>query len=87
MCPMACSAAIVVAALIPDLGKIEPGAIAHAHRYVRGQQPLEAHARLVVHTEFQVQAARQQVRVMRVMRHPLPLVEGFELGEGLELLT
>ena len=51
-------AAIVVAALIPDLGQVEPGAIAHAQRHIVAQQRLEALAGLVVHAELQVQARR-----------------------------
>jgi len=39
-------AALVVAALVPDLRQVEPGAIAYAQRHIRRQQPREALAGL-----------------------------------------
>ena len=47
--------ALQVAAGVPDFGQVEPGAIAHASGYLRGQQLFEARTRLVVHAELQIQ--------------------------------
>ena len=51
-------AAIEVAALVPDLAKIEPGFVAHARWNVVAEQRLEARSGLVVHAELQIQARR-----------------------------
>ena len=65
--------AIEIAARVPDLAEIEPGAVAHALGHRLGQQRFETLAGLVVQAERQIEAAEQQVRLRIVMRHAAPL--------------
>lgn len=79
--------ALVVAALVPDLGEVVPGAVADRCRHVGCQQALETRRRLVVHAELQVEAPGLHQRVMLVVRHAAPLLVGLETRQRLELLT
>ncbi len=77
---------IEVAAGVPDLPEVQPGAVAHTGRHVAGEQPREALAGLVVHPELQVQARGQQLRVVGVMGHAPPLVVGEQPRQRLEIV-
>jgi len=71
---------------VPHLGQVEPGTVAHAGRYVPGQQCLKALASLVVHAERQIQAPEQQLAFILVMWDQLPLLIGHEARDRLEVL-
>ena len=76
-----------IAPRVPHLRQVEPGAVAHPGGHLVGQQPREALARLVVHAEREVQPALEELRLIQVMRHAVPVLVGEEAREGLELLV
>ena len=80
-------AAIVVATRVPDLGKIEPGAVADRDRHLLGQQAREALAGLVVHAEREIHATGQERGVLLIVRHALPMLVGFEARQRFEFIA
>ena len=79
--------ALEIAARVPHLRQVEPGAIAHSGGHIVGQQPLEALARFVVHPERQVQPALEQLRFLRMVRHAAPVLVSEQSREGREVIV
>ena len=76
-----------IAALVPNLAQIKPGAVAHELGSVLLEQRLENSARLDVLAEGQVQASEQQLRFFLGVRNPPQLPRSQQAGDRVEVVV
>ena len=79
--------AVQIAARVPHLRQVEPGAVAHPGGNVRRQQLLEARTGLVVQPERQIQAAQEQLRLRLVVRQEVPMLIRIQARDRLEIVV
>jgi hypothetical protein len=78
---------VEVTARVPHLRQVEPGAVAYSRGHIVGEQSFEELPRFVVHAELQVEAAHQQLRLIRMVRQAVPVVVGEQARQRVELFV